>query len=230
MNKSRPKEIQIRKVPRDLAKFLARPDFGSFLCEFSCIDRAIAMQLDTQPVSARALYLMLAGYSSLMEENMERPQPPHVSPKQLTTGLSPFTPLAKSIVFKSIPHEIRALMDADSFSEKIADPCSLDAWTAYQLDNGSATTRVIFLIYEGVSILMTKGRIRKPSGGLLHAPQTTTHSGTSVNPVDVAKEAAGTMEAQDGAGGMGSSGETGFKSLLPEDSPLWTALSKKIAP
>ena len=227
MNKSWPKEMQIRNVPKDLAKFLARPDFGSFLCEFSGIDRAIAMQLDTQSVSARALYLMLAGYSSLMEENMERPQPPHVSPKLLTTGLSPCTPLAKSIVFKSLPHEIRVLIDADSFSEKIADPCSLDAWTAYQLDNGSATTRVVFLIYEGVSILMTKGRIRKPSGGLPHTTPVTTHSGTSVNTVDVSKEAAGTMESQEGAEGIGSTGETGFKSLLPEDSPVWTALSKK---
>jgi hypothetical protein len=227
MNKSWPKEMQIRNVPKDLAKFLARPDFGSFLCEFSGIDRAIAMQLDTQSVSARALYLMLAGYSSLMEENMERPQPPHVSPKLLTTGLSPFTPLAKSIVFKSIPHEIRVLMDADSFSEKIADPCSLDAWTAYQLDNGSPTTRVVFLIYEGVSTLMTKGRTRKALGGHPQAILTTTHGGTGANPEDIAKEAAGTMEAQEGAGGIGSTGETGFKSLLPEDSPVWNALSKK---
>ncbi len=103
MNKSRPKEIQIRKVPRDLAKFLARPDFGSFLCEFSCIDRAIAMQLNTQSVSARALYLMLAGYSSLMGSSMERPQPPHVSPRLLTSGLGASTPLAKSIVVNYSP-------------------------------------------------------------------------------------------------------------------------------
>ena len=227
MNKSRPKEIQIRKVPRDLAKFLARPDFGSFLCEFSCIDRAIAMQLNTQSVSARALYLMLAGYSSLMGSSMERPQPPHVSPRLLTSGLGASTPLAKSIVINALPNEIRSILDADSFSERIADPCSLDAWTAYQLDNGSAATRVIFLIYEGVSILMTKGRTEKSLLGHAQAIRATTHSGSSVDPLDVAQEVAGALLAQDDTDSGEPTGGGDFKSLLPADAPVWAALSKK---
>ena len=56
---------------------------------------------------------------------------------------------------------------------------------------------MIFLIYEGVSILMTKGRTEKSLHGHAQAIRATTHSGSSVDPLDVAQEAAGALLAQD---------------------------------
>jgi hypothetical protein len=226
MDKKMPKYVQIRKLPNDLAKLLARPDFGSFLAEHRQVDKALELQLNTQSASVRALFLVLAGYSSLMNRSMERHRPPHVLSEQLTQGLAANAPTIRSIALSQMPDEVRMLLEANEFSKHIPRESALDAWTSHHLDLGAPPTRALFLIYEGLATLIGDRPLSQPPQTSLEARAKGGSTESRINASSVAEEAAEAVAAADTQGANQEPQNSGFRSILPEDSPVWLALSK----